>query len=419
MSFSKVDRQTGDLKTIAGTPSDAIQVAYNNATSGLAAGNVQSALDEISGNARTFYGTASDWSDLTTAQKKQYAYACLGDSSGNASYKKKYIFISDSYGQHPTTSTSWDAAVVSLLHLAVGDYYRWTEGSMGFMHRGSLGHTTKELCQANAGSVADPNSITDIVILEGLNDAYYATVDPYTMDQLYAAIGECFAYLKSVYVNAKIWIGTAGNMINMPSDTVYENLLVLPRFYSQTAIAYGGGYITGVENTLHWYGYFDDAQHPNEEGSYAIARYVIAALTGTTYKQLCLRPITISGSNGNTLDWNGQLSMVDDKVTVQLDSTQLVFGMAPTPSFVNVELGTYNARHLGHPFMRYLRIPTTLVFNGVVIPAEVRFVPPETHSTSGQDAIGKVLLDVRSYSGPALTSGIINSIYFTVPAELL
>ena len=50
MSLSKVDRQTGDLTTVAGTPSDAIQVAYNNATSGLAASNVQSAIDEV--NAR-------------------------------------------------------------------------------------------------------------------------------------------------------------------------------------------------------------------------------------------------------------------------------------------------------------------------------------------------------------------------------
>lgn len=47
MSLSKVDRQTGDLTTVAGTPSDAIQVAYNNATSGLNAGNVQSAIDEV------------------------------------------------------------------------------------------------------------------------------------------------------------------------------------------------------------------------------------------------------------------------------------------------------------------------------------------------------------------------------------
>jgi hypothetical protein len=50
MSLSKVNRQTGDLTTVAGTPSDAIQVAYNNTTSGLTAGNVQSAIDEV--NAR-------------------------------------------------------------------------------------------------------------------------------------------------------------------------------------------------------------------------------------------------------------------------------------------------------------------------------------------------------------------------------
>lgn len=48
--LSSVNKETGDLKTIAGTPSDAIQVAYNNANSGLTSGNVQSAIDEV--NAR-------------------------------------------------------------------------------------------------------------------------------------------------------------------------------------------------------------------------------------------------------------------------------------------------------------------------------------------------------------------------------
>lgn len=63
MSLSKVDKQTGDLKTIAGTPSDAIQVAYNNANSGLTAGNVQSAIDEV--NARIPVKTVKTTSPYT------------------------------------------------------------------------------------------------------------------------------------------------------------------------------------------------------------------------------------------------------------------------------------------------------------------------------------------------------------------
>ena len=81
MSFSKVDRQTGDLKTIAGTPSDAIQVAYNNATSGLTAGNVQSAIDEVSvqgyRNYQIYQAAGSGWKKIS-GFKTEIAYDSAG-----------------------------------------------------------------------------------------------------------------------------------------------------------------------------------------------------------------------------------------------------------------------------------------------------------------------------------------------------
>lgn len=65
MSLSKVNRQTGDLTTVAGTPSDAIQVAYNNATSGLDAVNVQGAIDEIAFRTAKWSNLPITWSNVS------------------------------------------------------------------------------------------------------------------------------------------------------------------------------------------------------------------------------------------------------------------------------------------------------------------------------------------------------------------
>ena len=69
--LSKVDRQTGDLTTVAGTPASAIQVAYDNATSGLSASNVQGAIDEVIGKAQYVAELTNDtgselWMKLAT-----------------------------------------------------------------------------------------------------------------------------------------------------------------------------------------------------------------------------------------------------------------------------------------------------------------------------------------------------------------
>lgn len=47
MSLNKVNKTTGELTGVAGSPANAAQVAYSNTESGLAAGNVQSAIDEV------------------------------------------------------------------------------------------------------------------------------------------------------------------------------------------------------------------------------------------------------------------------------------------------------------------------------------------------------------------------------------
>jgi len=80
MPLSKVNKTTGDLSGVAGSPTSASAVGYDNTQSGLPASNVQQAIDLAP---RIFYGTQAEWDDLTTEAKKKYDYAAFGDDASS------------------------------------------------------------------------------------------------------------------------------------------------------------------------------------------------------------------------------------------------------------------------------------------------------------------------------------------------
>lgn len=76
MPLSKVNKTTGDLSGVAGSPASASAVGYDNTQSGLPASNVQQAIDLAP---RIFYGTQAAWNELPLATKKQYDYAAFDE----------------------------------------------------------------------------------------------------------------------------------------------------------------------------------------------------------------------------------------------------------------------------------------------------------------------------------------------------
>lgn len=65
MSLNKVNKTTGELTGVAGSPANAAQVAYSNTESGLTAGNVQSAIDEVAFRTVKWSNLPLTWSNVS------------------------------------------------------------------------------------------------------------------------------------------------------------------------------------------------------------------------------------------------------------------------------------------------------------------------------------------------------------------
>lgn len=413
--LSSVNKETGELSQVAGRQATADKIFYDNSETGIPASNVQEAIDK---SARIFYGTRAEWNELTTEEKVVYEYAAFSEGSE----ADKYIFISDSYGQHPTVATAWDAKVIEKLGLTSSYYFRWTEGSMGFRHKGSSGHTFQELAEAHESDVSDPSSVKAIILGSGVNDAYYATESPgYTIDQLKESILACLNYLKATYPNATIYLGCYGNWIEK-SQSAARILVQLPRVFSESVSLIGGKYITGIENIMHFYPAFDDSQHPSEWGSNELAKCVVACLNGTEYhfSGACSTHLDADTTVMDTFRMSGIVSITDNLATLTFDSSQIVFKTPTSGSFTEMAIGTYNARELGSPINDWIgQIQVTMAEGfSTFVPVGISWKAPTIHSPSGSECRGTVYLHNRA-SGQAFSSGGITGFTLTIPTIYL
>lgn len=259
---------------------------------------------------------------------------------------KKYIFISDSYGYHPSVPNSWINLTISKLGLSAGDYYSWYEGSTGFIHAGLNGHTFKTLCEANESAVSNPQYITDVILCGGTNDVYYAS--QYTLSGLLTAAKEFATYIKTTYPNATLHLGMCGNFINKDS-TQRQALNAMPWIYETAAASVGGTYIDNIQYVMHIYDLFDDAQHPNASGSDMLSDCVVAHLKGGSY--------TVEGQNngvfeaypGNVISSSNAyyFHVVNDITEIVLSPGAYTIDAVTTP--VNVPFMKFNPRKFGCP----------------------------------------------------------------------
>lgn len=185
---------------------------------------------------------------------------------------RKYIFIGDSYGDRPV---NWIDNVVSMMNLAFGDYYKSAVGGAGF----AFGTTFQSQLTTLASSIADKDSITDIIVGGGFNDRAQNQANVAT------AIGNFVTYAKLTFKNARVHIGFIGWSFNSEfvSELIANDVL---NTYKQCA-KYGAAYIDHSDEVMHDSRLFDQEPqapytlylgyqyvHPSSAGSQAIANCI-------------------------------------------------------------------------------------------------------------------------------------------------
>ncbi len=254
MSLSKVNRETGDLLPVAGTPSQASNVGYDNTESGLAAGNVQGAIDEVAKTNKT-------------QNPNHKVVICIGDS-----YNK---------------NTEWWDGWGKCLHDNYPSFevYSYEAGGGGFVANtyeynflGALQNHSQDV------EVEDKSRVTDIIVLGGYNDVSVSATD----EQMRTAIGEFVAYCNTNYPNAKVTI--AGIAVDYNSAITQGKLNAMNSGYSSFAVEKGAAtnnnfkYLLQCKSRL----FFADENpnsgfHPSTAGNTEIAKALAQYLTSGTF----------------------------------------------------------------------------------------------------------------------------------------
>ena len=325
---------------------------------------------------------------------------------------RRYIFISDSYGYHPSISTSWIPQTASIMGLGLSDYYDWYEGSMGFIHLGGGGHTVETLARSKESTVLNKNSITDVVFIGGVNDAYY--INDYTMEQLGAAIESFCDYIVNTYPNAKVHLGMAGNWIGK-NQTQYTALYNLPATYKNSITHYNGSYIDNIEYILHNYTLLGDTQHPSADGALELAKCISAHLIGNSFDARYTMGGTFQSTGTATINaGNAYFAMVENENTT-VEITGYVFSLSSAvTSPLNMNLMRYDPHKFGCPDPAYINFYGVMTEN-YIDPINCKY---SCSIDDPNSATGGLIKLTANWSTHSILDGSLPQILVTIPTML-
>ena len=214
----------------------------------------------------------------------------------NQKLNKKYIFIGDSYNttDTPTGGTQivpWSSFLVDSLGLTSSDYYNSGVSGAGWVN----GTTFLSQLQTLAGNMTndEKNSITDIVVLGGINDPVSENANVYT------ALNTFSTYVATNFPNAMITIGC----ISWGRQEIERvNLRTKFQIYNFASNNKNMRVLENIFTAYHNYAmhYQTNDGHPNSGGSQTIAYFVANALKGEDINVKWYKGGNITNA-GNTL----------------------------------------------------------------------------------------------------------------------
>lgn len=253
---------------------------------------------------------------------------------------KKIIFIADSYAGTSDFVTKvnsimgWTAGVDSFCNAVGGEGFIEGNGGNGFLDE----------LQQHAGNMtaAVRNSITDIMVIGGANDA--KTNQIYGANPMENHFIDFVNYAVANFPNAKIHVGFIG-VCKFSSSTLenrtQDNLEICAYHYRDMALKYGCAYMTYVEYATRWMAGLTlnaDGLHPNSSGGVIIANAIINyiknhGISTSISRYDCVTSSVIGGGNLKMVYsmMNNQASIECGQIAVTNFTGNITGGDADTP----------------------------------------------------------------------------------------
>lgn len=214
---------------------------------------------------------------------------------------RRFIWIADSYAG----TGGWVTKLNAKLGLTANvNSFCNAVGGEGFT-TGTDGNGFLDELKQHKESIADLDTITDIFVVGGANDA--ETDQDYNDDALAPHISDFLTYARTWFPNAKIHFGFIG-FCHYDSSTLenrtQHNLVMTLYRYIDNAVNNGCAYVNNIEYTTRWLGQATtnaDGLHPNAAGGQMIANGLVNYLrTGSA--NVCLQdyPCQIAPGSGVT-----------------------------------------------------------------------------------------------------------------------
>ena len=324
---------------------------------------------------------------------ENFNYIPLKDGSGNE-YKvlvyngkpldlkknqRRCIFISDSYGDR---ENSWIDYAIQFMGLSTGNWYKNSLSGAGF--KPSYNAYFINLLKNIENSVTEKDTISDIIVGGGFNDCKTA------VSEIQTAINEFCTYCKTVYPNAKVWIGAFGWSFNYEFLNDLRNGRYIQAYKS--CGLYGANYLSGSDFIMHStsnfepeskgeYSLYLDFQyvHPNDRGAQLIATCVMNNLNGAPFHYYeKLEPIKIEPNTAEGVSISGTKNVNeivnDNLISYWFDSnvnihwntpktsagtTFLEIGSIKTGAIAGVDLKAVNAVPMGFTALGFIAGGTT------------------------------------------------------------
>ena len=205
----------------------------------------------------------------------------------NITSDKYIVCVGDSYGV--LTDHPWPSVLQTLTGLDNDHFKNVCVSGGGIV--GNAGSTGYYIAQLQSDNITNKDTVSDIIIAGGFNDAYTTNyLGGISEEQVAAGFSAIKSYVAEHYPNAKVHVGFLGYASDQGTSlengsTARKNCAKMAEYYKYYAIANGFSYMNGVENVLHRNALFDETFavynaifHPSVSGNRHLANAIYNCL---------------------------------------------------------------------------------------------------------------------------------------------